>query len=89
MKCVETKRVLKTQICVVFHSCNAKAQKMQICVTRPQCVKNALKQGEPLLSMLFNFALEYAIKRVHVNQETLKLHATHQLLVYADNVNVS
>ena len=45
-------------------------------------IKNALKQGEALLQLLFNFAWEYAIKRVHVNQETLKLHGTHQLLVH-------
>ena len=51
-------------------------------------IKNALKQGEALLPLLFNFALEYAIKRVHVNQETLKLHGTHQRPVYADDVNI-
>jgi hypothetical protein len=38
--------------------------------------------------MLFNFALEYAIKRVQANQECLKLSGTHQLLVYADDVTV-
>jgi len=51
-------------------------------------IKNALKQGEVLLPLLFNFALEYTIKRVHVNQETLKLHGTHQRPVYADDVNI-
>jgi len=36
----------------------------------------------------FNLALEYAIRRVHVNQDGLKLHGTHQLLVYADDLNI-
>jgi len=31
-------------------------------------IRNGLKQGDALSPMLFNFALEYAIKRVQVNQ---------------------
>jgi len=34
--------------------------------------------------MLFNFALEYTIRRVQVNQDGLKLNGTHQLMAYAE-----
>jgi hypothetical protein len=40
------------------------------------------------LPLFFNFALEYAIRKIKENQVGLQLNDTQQLLVYADDVDL-
>jgi hypothetical protein len=51
-------------------------------------IQNGLKQGDALSRLFFNFALKYAIRKIQRNQVGLKLKGTHQLLIYADDVDL-
>jgi len=47
-----------------------------------------LKQGDALSPLLFSFTLEYAIRKVHVNQGGSKLNGAHQVLVCVDDIDI-
>jgi hypothetical protein len=51
-------------------------------------IQYGLKQGDALLPLLLNFALEYAIRKVQENQVGLKLNGTHQRFAYANDFNL-
>jgi hypothetical protein len=51
-------------------------------------IQNGLKHGDALSPLLFNFALEYVIRKVQDNQVGLKLNGTNQLLAYSFEVNL-
>jgi hypothetical protein len=51
-------------------------------------IHNGLKQGETLSQLLFNSALQHAVRRIQENQVELKLNRTHQLLAYENDMNL-
>jgi len=51
-------------------------------------VQSGLKQGDALVPLLFNFALEFATRNVQVKLEGLEFSGTHQLHPCAGNFNL-
>jgi hypothetical protein len=51
-------------------------------------IHNDLKQGDALPPLLFNFTLEYTIRKVQETKERVELNGVNQLLVYVDDVHL-
>jgi hypothetical protein len=47
-------------------------------------IKTGLIEEDALLSLLFNFAVEYAIRKVKTNHKLLKFNGTDQVIIYVD-----
>jgi len=45
-------------------------------------------QGDALSPLLLHFAYTHTITKAQVSHDCLKSNSTHQLLVYADDVNI-
>jgi Reverse transcriptase (RNA-dependent DNA polymerase). len=50
--------------------------------------ESSLKQGDASSPLLFDVALEYAIRKVQETNLGLDLNGTHQVLAYVDDVNL-
>jgi hypothetical protein len=51
-------------------------------------IENDSKEGDALLPLLFNIAIEYAFRKVQETNLGLDMNGTHQVLAYADDVNL-
>jgi hypothetical protein len=51
-------------------------------------IQKGLKQGDALITTAFQFCFRIAIRKFQENQVGLELNRTHQLLFYADEVNL-
>jgi len=80
--CIPMKLVRPIKMCLIdTHS------RVQVCMHLSDMfpIRNSLKQGNAVSPLFLNFALEYATRRVQVNQDGLKLNGTPYPLVYADD----
>jgi len=51
-------------------------------------IQNGPKQGDELSPLIFNFTLNYAMKKVQEDGVGLEMNGIYQLLLYADRVRI-
>jgi type VI protein secretion system component VasA len=51
-------------------------------------IQNGLRQGNAVSPLLFNFGLEYTVRKAKENLKGLELNETHQFLICAAAVNL-
>ena len=51
-------------------------------------IKLSEKKANDLSPLLSSIAIYYSLRKVQVNQDSLKLNGTYQVLVYVDGVNI-
>jgi hypothetical protein len=78
---VETQLIVWALLWISIFLCS-KSREVDICRIHSE----GLKDGDALLPLLLNVALEYAIKKVQECQERFKLNGMYHLLVCADEI---